>query len=180
MATRFLRSAVAACVGAAAGAITATAVQRRALCELKACLEQHLDQARAIQREVNLTTQQRLHWSLMSKAFDDPDLAEVLDVYEGPAVTPRKRRQYLFANAQYTNLLFYYRLGNLTRTEFVKYARGLFQNPVMVEYWYATQHQRDTVPPDSDEAAMGRLIDDLFQQLDEAEEWWVAGDAPPE
>jgi hypothetical protein len=174
MATQFLRSAFAACVGAAAGAISATAVHRRALGELRSVLDQHLTQIRAMQRENNLTTQQRQHWALLSKAIDDPDLAEVLDVYEGPPVSPRKRRQYLFANALYTNLVFYHRLGNVTEDEFIGHLRGSLQNPLMREYWARTTHHRESLPPRSDEARLGRRADGLLGELEDAEEdWWV-------
>ncbi|MFE5210833.1 DUF6082 family protein [Streptomyces sp. NPDC056600] len=182
MATQFLRSLAVACLGAAAGAITATAVQRRALDELRGTLEQHLAQGRAIQREANLSTQMRQHWELLSKAIDDPDLAEVLDVYDDPDITPRKRRQYLFANAAYTNLLNYLRLGNVTEEEFLGYARGLMQNARMREYWHATRGHRFTVLSDSDEARRGRVIDDLLEALEatEDDDWWVVGDPPGE
>jgi hypothetical protein len=170
----------AASLGAAAGAITATAVQRRALHELRATLEQHLSQTRAMRREVNLTSQQRQHWALLSKAIDDPDLAEVLDVYEGPDVTARKRRQYLFANALYTNLLFYYRIGNMTEDEFFGFARGTLQNALFRDFWRDTRHHRASLPPSSEEAQLGAVIDDLLYELDQAEDenWWVAGALP--
>ena len=37
-----------------------------------------------VQQQANLASQQRLHWELLSKAMDDPDLAEVLDIYDSP------------------------------------------------------------------------------------------------
>lgn len=179
MATRFLRSVLSACVGAAAGAITATAVQRRALCELRTALEQHLAQVRAMQREANLTSQQRQHWALLSKAIDDPDLAEVLDVYEDPDITPLKRRQYLFANALYTNLLFYYRIGNMNRDEFFGIARSTLQNDLFREYWHATRHHRVSLPAPTEEAQLGGMIDSLLHELEQAEDdWWVVGVVP--
>ncbi|MER5480311.1 DUF6082 family protein [Streptomyces sp. NPDC002734] len=182
MATQFLRSLAVACLGAAAGAITATAVQRRALDELRAALDQHLTQTRAMRREVNLTSQQRQHWALLSKAIDDPDLAEVLDVYEGPGLTPRKRRQYLFANALYTNMLFYYRIGNMTKEEFFGFARSTLQNAPFREYWHDTRHHRVSLPPSTEEAQLGALIDGLLQELEQAEDedWWVVGIQPSE
>lgn len=136
-----------------------------------------LEQQAQYMRQSALAQQQRLHWELLSKAIDDPDLAEVLDVYEED-VSPRVRRQYLFANALYTNLLFYYRIGNLTQDEFIRYARGIFQNPIVRNYWAATRLQRASIHAGADEAAAGQLIDQLLQQLDDAdvEEWWVVGD----
>ncbi|MFJ7136208.1 DUF6082 family protein [Streptomyces sp. NA02536] len=174
---RRLRSAAAAGLGLAAGAFAALAAQRHALDALNERLE-HLETQAQNQQQANLAMQQRQHWELLSKAIDDPELAEVLDTYEVP-VTAQKRRQYLFANALYTNLLCYHRIGNLTRDEFFKYARGIFQNPIVRDYWYVTGQQRASLKG-TEEAELGQLIDDLLSQLDEADtdEWWVVGDPP--
>ncbi|WP_367320370.1 DUF6082 family protein [Streptomyces sp. HUAS ZL42] len=174
---RGLSTAAAVGVGAAAGVFASLATQRRTVESLRARLD-HLEQSAHLQLHANLASQQRQHWELLSKAMDDPELAEVLDLYEGH-VSPKQRRQYLFANALYTNLLFYYRIGNLTKDEFFKHVRGIFQNPIVREYWYATQQQRASLA-DTDEAELGQLVDDLLRQLEEAdtEEWWVVGDPP--
>ncbi|MET9103517.1 DUF6082 family protein [Streptomyces antibioticus] len=167
-------------LGLAAGALAALAAQRHMLDALRTRLDQ-LEASAQDQRHTNLAHQQRLHWELLSKAIDSPELAEVLDIFEAPA-SPQERRQYLFANALYTNLLFYYRIGNLSREEFHGRMRGLLQNPVVRKYWYATQGQRATLPDDSDEAALGRMVDELLHQLEEADidEWWVVGEPPVE
>ncbi|WP_416979321.1 DUF6082 family protein [Streptomyces sp. T028] len=177
---RGLAPVAAAGLGMAAGALAALTVQRNTLNALRTRLER-LEQAVAAPPHTNLAHQQRLHWELLSKAIDSPELAEVLDIFEVPA-SPQKRRQYLFANALYTNLLFYYRIGNLTREEFHGRMRGLLQNPVVREYWYATQGQRATLPSDSIEADLGRMVDELLRQLEEADvdEWWVVGEPPAE
>ncbi|MEU6530086.1 DUF6082 family protein [Streptomyces sp. NPDC046928] len=174
---RGLSAAAAAGFGMAAGALVAMAVQRQTLTSLRVRLE-HLERAAHSQHHTDLAHQQRLHWELLSKAIDDPELAEVLDLYEGP-VSPKQRRQYIFANALYTNLLFYHRIGNLTREEFFKHARGIFQSPIVREYWYAARQQRASIS-DTDEAEFGLMIDDLLRQLEDAEteEWWVVGEAP--
>ncbi|GAB7104973.1 DUF6082 family protein [Streptomyces phaeofaciens JCM 4814] len=175
---RGLAPVAAAGLGLAAGALAALAAQRHTLDALRARLD-HLEAAAQEQRHTNLAHQQRLHWELLSKAIDSPELAEVLDIFETPA-SPQRRRQYLFANALYTNALFYYRIGNISREEFFGYVRGLLQNPVVREYWHATQGQRATITEGSDEAELGRMIDDLLRQLEEAdvEEWWVVGEPP--
>jgi hypothetical protein len=141
---------------------------------------EHLERSAHSQQATNLAAQQRQHWELLSKAIDDPELAEVLDLYE-PPVSPKQRRQYLFANALYTNLLLYYRIGNLTRDEFFKHVRGMLQNPIVRDYWYATQQHRASIA-DTDEAKLGLLVDDLLRQLEDAdtEEWWVVGEPPGE
>jgi hypothetical protein len=140
-----------------------------------------LEQTAETQRRTNFAHQQRLHWELLSKAMDDPDLAEVLDAYNG-TVSPRKQRQFLFANALYTNALCYYRMGNMTREEFFGFARSMLQNPVFREYWYATHPHRATLIDTSEEAKLGRMVDDLLVQLEETDidEWWVVGEPPTE
>ncbi|MEW2072307.1 DUF6082 family protein [Streptomyces sp. NPDC017966] len=172
-----LRSAAAAGLGLAAGALAAMAAQRHSLDAINERLERLEEQAHTQQR-TNLAMQQRQHWELLSKAIDDPELAEVLDLFEVP-VTAQKRRQYLFANALYTNLLCYYRIGNYSRDEFFKHARGIFQNAIVRDYWHATRQQRASLTG-TEEAELGRLIDDLLLQLDEADtdEWWVVGEPP--
>ncbi|MEW1641248.1 MULTISPECIES: DUF6082 family protein [unclassified Streptomyces] len=184
MATRKKRArgpsaAVAVSLGLTAGAIAALAAQRRALNSQRVRLDQLEEQLARTRHQSSLANQQRLHWELLSKAIDSPELAEVLDIFEVPA-SPQKRRQYLFANALYTNLLYYHRIGNLSREEFFGRVRGLLQNPVVREYWSATRGQRATLPEDSDEAELGRMVDDLLRQLEEADidEWWVVGEPP--
>jgi hypothetical protein len=165
-------------MGLAAGAAAALALQWPAFHALRARVE-HLEQAAQSQRRTSLAYQQRLHWELLSKAMDDPELAEVLDAYDG-TVPPRKQRQFLFANALYTNALCYYRMGNMTREEFFGFARGMLQNPVFREYWYATRPHRATLQDTSEEARLGQMVDDLLTQLEETDidEWWVVGDPP--
>ncbi|GAB2879335.1 DUF6082 family protein [Streptomyces deserti] len=178
--TQGLSSAAVAGIGLLAGVVAAMAAQRRRIDSLRIRLE-HLEQAAQNQRHADLAIQQRLHWELLSKAIDNPDLAEVLDVFEGQ-VSPERRRQFLFANALYTNQVFRYRVGNINREEFFGFMRGLFQNPIVREYWYAGRHQRATIADRSDEAKLGRLVDDLLRQLEEADidEWWVVGEPPME
>ncbi|APY85971.1 hypothetical protein DCW30_27910 [Streptomyces alfalfae] len=173
-----LRPAVAAGFGLVAGAIGALTAQRHIIDALRLRLEQ-LEQAAHNQHDANLAVQQRLHWELLSKAMDDEDLAEVLNTYEED-VTPQRHRQYLFANALYTNLLFYHRVGNIDRDEFFGFVRGIFQNPIVREYWNAGRHHRATIANGSDEAELGHLVDDLLRQLEEADidEWWVIGEPP--
>jgi hypothetical protein len=176
---RGLAAPLAAGLGLVTGALAALTAQQRALHTLHLRLDRLEEQVVDGQRHANLANQQRLHWELLSKAIDSPELAEVLDIFEVPAA-PQKRRQYLFANALYTNLLLSYRLGNISRDEFFGFIRGLIQNPVVREYWHATRGQRATLPEGSDEAELGRMVDELLRQLDEADgdEWWVVGDSP--
>ncbi|MFC9117026.1 MULTISPECIES: DUF6082 family protein [Streptomyces] len=176
---RRFHSATAAGLGMVAGAIAAVAAQRNALDVINRRLEQ-LEERAGNQQRANLAMQQRQHWELLSKAIDDPQLAEVLDIYKVP-VNAQQRRQYLFANALYTNLLCYHRMGNITLDEFYKNARAIFQNPIVRDYWEATRDDRASLKG-TEEAELGELIDDLLLQLDEADtdEWWVVGEPPTE
>ncbi|MFS8202378.1 DUF6082 family protein [Streptomyces sp. CWNU-52B] len=131
------------------------------------------------QQHTNLANQQRLHWELLSKAMEDPALAAVLDTHDG-AIPPDKHRQFLFANALYTNALLAYRIGNINRAEFFGHLRNTLQNPIFREYWEASRPARASLVADSVEAQVGRMIDGLINDLDEADtdEWWVVGDLP--
>ncbi|MFR9799733.1 DUF6082 family protein [Streptomyces sp. MS06] len=171
--------AVAAGLGLLTGALTVLTVRHRTLSALRLRLDRLEEQVRHGHRHADLANQQHLHWQLLSKAMDSPELAEVLDIFEVPA-SPHRLRQYLFANALYTNALLYYRIGNIDRDEFFGYLRGLLQNPVVREYRHATRGQRATLAEGSDEAELGRMVDELLRQLQEAEtdEWWVVGDPP--
>ncbi|MGI3199705.1 DUF6082 family protein [Streptomyces sp. GLT-R25] len=73
-------------------------------------------------------------------------------------------------------------MGNISREEFFGFVRGLLQNPIVRDYWRAGQHQRATMADESDEAKLGRMVDELLRQLEEADidEWWVVGEPPTE
>ncbi|GGJ05174.1 hypothetical protein GCM10010121_014550 [Streptomyces brasiliensis] len=126
-----------------------------------------------------LTQQHRLHFDLLCKAMDDPALAAVLDTYETD-VPPEKQRQYLFANALYINALHFHRIGALSREELYGHLRIICQNKLFREYWEATRHHRKSLPETSEEFALGRMTDDLIQELadTDTDEWWVVGRPP--
>ncbi|WP_327352937.1 DUF6082 family protein [Streptomyces sp. NBC_01304] len=170
---RRLGSAVLAGIAGTAGAMTLLLARQRRCDELQLRLDR-LERGQA--RHADLAVQQRLQFDLLSKAMDDPDLAAVLDTYEGN-VPPVKHRQFLFANAMYTNALLAYRVGIVSQDEFIGYVRGMLQNVVFREYWDTTRYERLTLDDASDEAELGRKVDELAHLLDEAEteEWWVVG-----
>ncbi|MDX3380162.1 hypothetical protein DF268_02965 [Streptomyces sp. V2] len=132
-------------------------------------------------RRAALTEQHRLSFDLLCKAMDDPALAAVLDTYESD-VPLDKQRQFLFANALYVNNLYFYRIGALTRAELYGHLRVMCRNKVFREYWEATRHHRKSLPDSSEEYILGRMMDDLIHDLDDADtdEWWVVGEPPPE
>ncbi len=113
--------------------------------------------------------------------MDDPTLAAVLDTYEAD-IPLEKQRQFLFANALYVNALYFHRIGALTLPELYGHLRVICQNRVFREYWEATRHHRKSLPDTSEESTLGRMMDDLIQELDGADtdEWWVVGEPPEE
>ncbi|MEU6845384.1 DUF6082 family protein [Streptomyces sp. NPDC046716] len=156
---RALAAALAAGAGTAAGSLTSLVTRRR--------------------RNAALTEQHRLHFDLLCKAMDDPALAAVLDTYEEP-VPPEQQRQFLFANALYTNALYFHRIGAMNRRELYGHLRVICQNPIVRSYLTATQHHRASLEGTSAEAELGRMVEQLLQDLEEAEtdEWWVVGEPP--
>lgn len=163
----------------ASGTFAVLAAQRRRSIDALHLRLEHLERNARAQSDNNVAQQQRLHWELLSKAMDDPELAEVLNTYD-EEFSAAKQRQFLFANALYTNALCYYRIGNISREEFYGFARGFLQNPIFREYWYATRPHRATLSDTSEEAELGRMVDDLLRQLEDTDtdEWWVVGEPP--
>ncbi|MFE6483950.1 DUF6082 family protein [Streptomyces sp. NPDC057757] len=130
--------------------------------------------------------QQRMHFHLLSRAMDDPDLAAVMstvDLSDEPAAKrPTLRRQYIFANAWYTNTLQLYRTGSVNSQELYGHLRVICQSGIFRDYWEATRHHRESLAYTSEEARVGRLVDGLIHDLEEtdSEEWWVVGEPPSE
>ncbi|MBT2413680.1 hypothetical protein J7I94_24515 [Streptomyces sp. ISL-12] len=130
-------------------------------------------------RRKSLAHQQRMHWELLTRAIDDPSLAEVIDTYDKD-IPLERRRQFFYANAWYVYLYHVHRAGLLDREELYAALREFFQSPVFREYWEASRHMRASLSETSEEARMGHMVDGLVQDLDEADtdEWWVVGTPP--
>ncbi|MFF6998353.1 DUF6082 family protein [Streptomyces sp. NPDC008313] len=175
--TRRPGAAVAAGLAFAAGVFTALAAQQRRYEELRLRVTRAERDGR---REVRLAEQQRLQAYLLDKALSDPDLAAVMSTIE--EVDPTRRRQYLFANAMYTNVLLAHRVGVVNREELHGHLRVICQSAPFRGYWHATRHHRASLPAGSEEAGVGRMVDALIRDLEEADtdEWWVVGELPPE
>lgn len=137
-------------------------------------------QALAVRRK-GYAHQQRMHWELLSRAIDDPTLFAVIDTYD-KSIPAAKRRQFLYANAWYAYLFHLFRAEVLDQEELYIAMRELLQNPLFREYWDASKAQRANLKRSSDEARVGRMIDGLVRDLDEADtdEWWVVGNPPSE
>ncbi|MEU9779952.1 DUF6082 family protein [Streptomyces phaeochromogenes] len=163
---------------ALAAAALATAAHQRRLDETRLQVRR-LELEELGSRRKALAHQQRMHWELLVKAIDDPSLAAVIDTYD-KSIPSAKRRQFLYANAWYVNLYHLYRAGILDQEELYGHLREFFQSPLLREYWEASKGQRATLKQSSDEARIGRMVDDLIRDLDEADtdEWWVVGNPP--
>ncbi|MET8081680.1 DUF6082 family protein [Streptomyces sp. NPDC005303] len=168
--TRRFGLATATCLSALVAA--ATVLNQQRLAHQSRLMEQH---------HTNLSRQQRLQWELLSKAMEDPALAAVLDTHEG-RYPPEKHRQFLFANALYSHALLAYRISVVTWEELHGYLRITCRNPIFREYWDATRPHRASLLSSSVEARVGRMVDNIIQDLDDADsdEWWVVGEAPTE
>jgi hypothetical protein len=107
-------------------------------------------------------------------------LAAVLSTFE--AESPTQLRQHLFANALYSNALFGYRIGVATLEELHGHLRVLCRSALFRRYWESTRAHRASLRDDSEEGRIGRMVDTLIRDLDEAdtEEWWVVGEPPTE
>jgi hypothetical protein len=167
------RNATAAAVGALAGC-AATHLWQRFGPGPRIDPEELRRRARAEQR--------RMHWELLSKAIDDPDLAVVIDNY-GVEITPEKRRQLLYANLWYVNAFHNYEAGLFDQRELYGVLRELFQSPYIREYWEITRPHRINLDPDCSEAHIGRMAETLFQEVEAAasdgeDSWWVVGEPP--
>ncbi|MFJ3224029.1 DUF6082 family protein [Streptomyces sp. NPDC086783] len=139
-------------------------------------------------RRAILAEQHRLHFDLLCKAMADPALAAVLDTYES-AIPAEKQRQYLFANALYVNALYFHRIGALSLPELYGHLRVMCRNHIFREYWAATRHHRKSLPGASEEAELGKMMDELVQNMDDLVQdpddgdldvWWVIGQPPDE
>lgn len=168
---------------AAAGLLLATAtvtliVRQRRLEEARLQVKR-LELEELASRRAAVAHQQRMHWELLAKAIDDPSLAAVIDTYD-KNIPAEKRRQFFYANAWYVNLYHLYEAGILDQEELFGRLREIFQSPVLREYWEASKGQRATLKESSDEARIGRIVDGLIRDLDEADtdEWWVVGNPP--
>ncbi|MFI6460065.1 DUF6082 family protein [Streptomyces sp. NPDC050528] len=160
----------------AAGALAALFAQRRKFEELRL----RVDEVEQSDRQAMLTEQQRLQFYLLTKAMEDPDLAAV---YSNVQVdSPTQQRQYLFANAMYNNTLLAYRVGIVSWEELHGHLRAICQNAIFRDYWRAHHPHRSSLKAESIEAKVGRMVDRLIHDLDEAdtEEWWVVGEPPEE
>ncbi|MGW7259874.1 DUF6082 family protein [Streptomyces sp. NPDC054834] len=175
--TRGLGSAAVAGLAFTAGTVAAWTARQRRCAELRLRAERA---ERAESRRAALVDYQRLQLGLLERAIDDPELALVLSTFE--AESPTQVRQHLFANALYANTLFGYRIGVATLEELHGHLRVLCRSALFRRYWESTRPHRASLKDESEEGRIGRMVDTLIRDLDEAdtEEWWVVGEPPAE
>ncbi|WP_328395582.1 DUF6082 family protein [Streptomyces sp. NBC_00390] len=128
---------------------------------------EHMAAANSYHRRADITNQHRLHFELLSKALDDPDLAAVLDAYEDD-IPPLKQRQYLYANTLYNNVLHAYRIGSTSWEDLPAHLEALSRNEIFREYWSVTRPHRARLRYESQEAQLGRRLDRLIADADGA------------
>jgi hypothetical protein len=116
---------------------------------------------------------------LLTRAIDDPSLAEVIDTYD-KSIPAERRRQFFYANAWYVNLYHVHRAGLLDQEGLQGRLREFFQSPVFREYWEATRNMRAALDQNSDEARLGLVVDALAKDFEDTDtdEWWVVGTPP--
>ncbi|MFK4100913.1 DUF6082 family protein [Streptomyces sp. NPDC019531] len=108
-------------------------------------------------RRANLIQQYRLTLDQMDRAIDDPTLADAASTLTG--LSEVKRRQMIFANREFGNLLLGHRVGVHTWDELVGHLRVLCRNELFAEYWDRTMEHRRSLPADSTEARVGEIVD---------------------
>lgn len=140
---------------------------------LSALLEQLTLMTEEIHR-ANLIQQYRLTVDQMDRTIDDPALADVSSTL--PGLSEGRRRQMLFANRQYGNLLLAHRVGVCDWDELIGHLRVLCRNGVFAEYWDRTAEHRRSLPADSTEGRVGAAVDIMLEELaDDPDEWWIVG-----
>jgi hypothetical protein len=122
----------------------------------------------------NLIQQYRLTVDQMDRMVDDPSLADAASTLSG--LSEGRRRQMIFANRQYGNLLLAYRVGVCGWDELIGHLRVLCRNEAFAEYWDRTVEHRRSLPEDSTEARVGAAVDVMLEELaDDPDQWWVVG-----
>ncbi|HTJ36382.1 MAG TPA: DUF6082 family protein [Dactylosporangium sp.] len=106
-----------------------------------------------------------LHIRLTELAIEDPDLAEVWSRYP-PDVSPRRRKQYFFANLMLSHFNVVFRTGQ--RDE--QYFRGLladqFENAIVCEYWGQVRQFRQALrPAGTPEGDFDALCEEAYQAV---------------
>jgi hypothetical protein len=175
-AARSIGSAVTAGLGLMR-AFFARGPRRRRQEEILAELLQQLTLMTDEIHRANVIQQYRLTVEQMDRMVDDPSLADTASTL--PGLSEGRRRQMIFANRQYGNLLLAHRVGVCDWDELLGHLRVLCRNALFAEYWDRTVEHRRSLPADSLEARVGAAVDVMLEELaDDPDEWWIVGPPP--
>ncbi len=157
-------------------ALFARGARRRRQDEILAELLRQLTLMTEEIHRANLIQQYRLAAEQMERMIDDPTLAVAASTL--PGLSESRRRQMIFANRQYGNLLLSHRVGACEWDELIGHLRVLCRNALFAEYWDRTVEHRRSLPTDSLEARVGAVVDVMLEELaEDPDEWWIVGPA---
>ncbi|MFF1323302.1 DUF6082 family protein [Streptomyces chartreusis] len=124
----------------------------------------------------NLIQHYRLVVDQLDRAIEDPTLAAAVSTLTD--ISERKRRAMLYANREWGILLLAHRVGAVDWDELLGTLRVLCRNKIFAEYWERTVEHRRSLPVESLEVRVGRVVDAMIDELaDDPDEWWVVGGA---
>ncbi|MEU6687326.1 DUF6082 family protein [Streptomyces sp. NPDC046832] len=93
------------------------------------------------------------------------ELAETIYTGEDD-VLPGKKRQFLFGRAMYNSIVLAWMSGAMALEDLHGRMRVLMHQPVAWEYWAATHPERASMPRDTDQAQVARLVDEIVEIFD--------------
>jgi hypothetical protein len=82
-----------------------------------------------------------LHVHLLELAINDDDLAEVWPEY-GPDISPRQRKQFLYANLILSHLNLSYRIADRDEQFWRETVADVFLSPIVQEFWQTVREYR--------------------------------------
>ena len=104
-----------------------------------------------------------LHIELIKMAIHDPQLAAVWPEFE-PVLPTEHNRQYMYANLIIQNVWLNVRIGNYSSDEAQGMLRYMFSNPVMRNYWAASEPIRRWLVANTPEHRFAKMVDDLYRE----------------
>ncbi|WP_433612846.1 DUF6082 family protein [Dactylosporangium sp. CA-139114] len=87
------------------------------------------------------STLRALHMQLLRMAIDDEDLAEVWPEYR-PEITPRQRKQFLYANLVLSHVNLSYRIADRDERVWLETIVEVFESPVVQQFWESVRETR--------------------------------------
>jgi hypothetical protein len=118
-----------------------------------------------------------LHVELIRMAIDDPQLAAVWPEFE-PGLSTERNRQYMYANLIIQHVWLNLQIGNYSNDEARGMLRYMLSNPIMRNYWRASESIRQWLVADTPEQLFARMVDDLYCEGDSVDRGRRGGDDP--